>query len=164
VKKSNPLQPQVDETKLLEQWEPRIRAFCSGHSIIGEEREDLEQTFRTEVISASRHFDPTRGVKFTTYCYKAMHNAFITNVKKNEHLTRLDYKDFPLEEDIDTYSVDKLKINAILKDAHLSAEGSVVARLRLLGYSMREISELCGQKYNAPRGLNEARRKMRRFL
>ncbi len=118
------------------------------------DREDWQQEGRMALVRAVQGFDPSKGVRFGTYAFRCVHNAFCAWVKKRPiYAADRDWTEIP---DKRPGPEDKLLHEEWLAEGCKQAKRLLspfeykVWRWRIDGYSYAEIAVLAGQNKGQP--------------
>jgi len=131
---------------LIKQWEPQVHKVARNVSVIGMDYEDIVQELRIGVMKAAKGYREDSGVIFHTYLYKTLMNTASTLITKaSKHYRAMPTVD--ITDDIDFILKDNsdhtLDIETVdmLTNLQLSCMEKEFIRLRMQGYSMKELGE-----------------------
>lgn len=151
--------PTKDEERILKQYNHLAHLltnkFCSKNKYYTQE--DVFQTAQIGILKAARTFDPTRGIKFITYCYSCISNELtkttsigpirspylqLSKIPDVHLLTGKVEESLELDFDISDY-VDSIDMEELLGYLNENQK-KVVIMYFYEGYSKKEIAEKLG--------------------
>lgn len=135
---------------LEKQYSRLIHKFIGNKFIEGYDKEDLYQECLMVLDGANKTYDPSLGVKFTTYFYINMRNKISNMIRKQEREKRPDiiYVDVdsalllntPSEEDIEE-DHERLRLFAeLLKELLTYDRGDVTYKILVMGMTAQEVA------------------------
>jgi RNA polymerase sigma factor (sigma-70 family) len=131
---------------LIKQWEPQVHKVARTVSVVGMDYEDIVQELRIGVMKAAKGYKEDSGVLFHTYLYKTLMNTASTLITKASK----QYRAMPIVDMPDNFEnklqdlnpqTSTLEIVDMLKSLDLSYIEKAFIRLRMQGYSMKELGE-----------------------
>ena len=136
---------------LIKQWEPQVHKVARNVSIIGMDYADIVQELRIGVMKAAKGYKEDSGVIFHTYLYKTLMNTASTLITKAaKHHRAMPIVDMAEEIELRlTDNIDStLDIETVdmLQNFELSSMEKKFIKLRMQGYSMKELGEALGIK------------------
>ena len=148
-------------TEFEAQWGGMLNKFA-GWNDFGMEREDILQELRIVLYRAQQQYDPQRGVKLSTYLYRAFLNR--TKKMRDRALGKTVKRQVPFSTMSTLEGLDMLDQEDILDEtiatSQLNDDGTRLAKLIIDGYGWKEwLSKMTPKAINT--GLADIKRQLK---
>lgn len=146
------------QKRLVDENEKLIYGFAHQYNV---KLDDFYDVLAIGLCKAGMTYNKEKGM-FSTYAYKVMLNEYLTELDKENAIKRKGETIEYMESTHSTYNKTHLDTDIVVLD-YLNETEKQLLRLKLQGYTYREIADIMGFKYpmKVCRILDKTKQKMR---